>query len=101
MRNYTAKASNQKEINNDATQHAEILAIQQAAKATGAWRLDNTAIYITLEPCPIKRVAAILHTAESLNVYFGTYDPRIRSVWFEAMDMTGINTLQAKHNRRI
>lgn len=48
-----AEAHNEKEQRNDPTAHAEILAIQRAAKAMGTWRLTDTNLYVTLEPCPM------------------------------------------------
>lgn len=46
-----AKAYNQKEMKNDVTAHAEILAIQQACQYLSSWHLDNCILYSTLEPC--------------------------------------------------
>ncbi|HBH17412.1 MAG TPA: tRNA-specific adenosine deaminase [Cyanobacteria bacterium UBA9579] len=67
------RACNRKELENDPTSHAEILAIREAANIIGNWRLDNTSIYVTLEPCPMC-AAAILYSRIP-NVYFGAYDP--------------------------
>ncbi|HAA80560.1 MAG TPA: tRNA-specific adenosine deaminase, partial [Thermoanaerobacter sp.] len=41
---------NQKESTNDATAHAEIIAIKEACKTLGSWRLDDCSMYVTLEP---------------------------------------------------
>lgn len=68
-----AKACNRKEIDNDATSHAEILVIKQAANILKSWRLANTSIYITLEPCPMC-AAAILYSRIP-DIFFGAYDP--------------------------
>ena len=46
-----ARAHNQKEEKNDATKHAEIIAIQKASKKVQGWRLENCEMYVTLEPC--------------------------------------------------
>ncbi len=46
-----AQAHNEKELRQDATAHAELLALQQAAGYTGRWRLSNAVLYTTLEPC--------------------------------------------------
>ncbi len=51
--NLIATGSNQKEKNQDATAHAEILAIQNASKKMKSWRLDKCSLYVTLEPCPM------------------------------------------------
>ncbi|MDD3014142.1 MAG: nucleoside deaminase [Candidatus Gastranaerophilales bacterium] len=67
-----AKAFNQKEKENDATNHAEILVIREASKILGNWRLDNTVLYVTLEPCPMC-AGAILYSRIP-NIYFGAYD---------------------------
>jgi len=48
-----AAAHNEKEQRNDPTAHAEVLAIQRAAKVLGSWRLTDAILYVTLEPCPM------------------------------------------------
>lgn len=48
-----AAAHNGKEQRNDPTAHAEVLAIQRAAKVLGSWRLTDAILYVTLEPCPM------------------------------------------------
>ncbi len=68
------KAHNQREMLQDPTAHAEILAITQAATALGSWRLENTRLYVTLEPCPMCAGAIILARIE--EVYFGAFDPK-------------------------
>ena len=51
--NLIASAHNQKEKNQDATAHAEILAIRQASQKLCSWRLNRCSLYVTLEPCPM------------------------------------------------
>ncbi len=68
------KAHNQRELLQDPTAHAEILAITQAAAHLQSWRLENTRLYVTLEPCPMCAGAIIL--ARVAEVYFGAYDPK-------------------------
>ena len=51
--NLIASAHNQKEKNQDATAHAEILAIRQASQKLSSWRLNGCSLYVTLEPCPM------------------------------------------------
>ncbi len=46
-----ASTYNQKEMNQDVTAHAEILAIRQACYKLGSWHLDDCTLYVTLEPC--------------------------------------------------
>ncbi len=46
-----SKAYNKKEKYNDATKHAEIIAIQKAAKKLGDWRLNDCVLFVSLEPC--------------------------------------------------
>ena len=67
-----AKAHNKKEALNDITAHAEILAIKEAEKKLGNWRLEGAAMYVTLEPCPMC-ASAIINSRIS-EVYFGAND---------------------------
>ncbi|MCC6142369.1 MAG: nucleoside deaminase [Candidatus Hydrogenedentes bacterium] len=69
-----AKGYNQREILQDPTAHAEVLAITAAANALGSWRLENTKLFVTLEPCPMCAGAIIL--ARIPEVYFGATDPK-------------------------
>ena len=68
-----ATAFNQREIDNDPTAHAEILALRRAATELGRWRLSNTTLYVTLEPCPM--CASAIQQARIGRVVFGAYDP--------------------------
>ena len=67
-----SSAYNRKELENDVTSHAEILAIREASKKLGRWRLDDCDLYVTLEPCPMCAWAII--NSRIKNVYFGSYD---------------------------
>jgi len=67
-----AKAHNRKELEQDATSHAEILVIKEASQKIKNWRLDNTVLYVTLEPCPMC-AAAILYSRIP-KIFFGAYD---------------------------
>lgn len=69
-----AIAHNRREIDEDPLAHAEVLAIKQAAHVMGSWRLENTALYVTLEPCPMCAGAIILSRVP--EVYFGAMDPK-------------------------
>jgi tRNA(adenine34) deaminase len=72
--NIIGKAHNQRELLQDPTAHAEVLAITQAAAHLGSWRLENTRLYVTLEPCPMCAGAIIL--ARIPEVYYGATDPK-------------------------
>ena len=67
-----AETFNQKELTNDVTAHAEILAIREAEQKLGRWRLDDCEMYVTLEPCPMCAWAIV--SARIKAVYFGSYD---------------------------
>lgn len=66
------RAHNLKETLNDSTAHAEILAIKEASKYTGSWRLSGVELYVTLEPCPMC-ASAIIQSRIS-KVYIGTFN---------------------------
>lgn len=63
---------NMREGSKNALAHAEIMAIDQACKRLGGWRLPECAIYVTLEPCPMCCGAIINSRIDT--VYFGAYD---------------------------
>jgi len=69
-----AKAHNQTELLKDPTAHAEMIAITQAAAAVGDWRLTETILYVTKEPCPMCAGAIVL--ARIPLVVFGVADPK-------------------------
>jgi tRNA(adenine34) deaminase len=73
-----AAAHNQREQLRDPTAHAEMIAITQAAQSLGTWRLDNCALYVTLEPCPMC-AGAIVQARIPLVVY-GAADPKAGAV---------------------
>ncbi len=68
------KAHNQVERLRDATAHAEILAITQASQALGDWRLTDTTLYVTKEPCPM--CAGALALARIPRLVYGIADPQ-------------------------
>jgi len=68
------RAHNQREQLHDPTAHAEMIAITQAAQALGSWRLENCALYVTLEPCPMCAGAIVL--ARLPYVIYGAADPK-------------------------
>lgn len=67
-----SQAHNQKELLNDVTAHAEIIALRAAATKLANWRLIGCDMYVTLEPCPMC-LWAILQSRVK-NLYFGSYD---------------------------
>ncbi len=68
------QAHNQRERLKDPTAHAEMIAITQAAQAMASWRLENCAIYVTLEPC-VMCAGAIVQARLPIVVY-GATDPK-------------------------
>jgi tRNA(adenine34) deaminase len=73
-----ASAHNQREQLRDPTAHAEMLAITQAAEVLRSWRLEGTALYVTLEPCAMCAGAIVL--ARVPRVVYGASDPKAGAV---------------------
>ncbi len=73
-----AAAHNQREQLRDPTAHAEMIAITQAAESLGSWRLEETTLYVTLEPCPMCS-GAVLQARIPVVVY-GATDPKAGAV---------------------
>jgi tRNA(adenine34) deaminase len=69
-----AAAGNERELRGDPIAHAEVLALRQAAEALGGWRLPDTAIYVTLEPCPM--CAAAISLARVPRLVYAAPDPK-------------------------
>jgi tRNA(adenine34) deaminase len=67
-------AANERELRGDPTAHAEILALREASRALGNWRLLDTVLYVTLEPCAMCAGAIVL--ARVPRVVYGTVDPK-------------------------
>src|SRR3954468_16278881 len=67
-------AHNERERRQDPTAHAETLALRQAATRLGSWRLLDTVLYVTLEPCAMCAGAIVL--ARVARVVYGTADPK-------------------------
>jgi tRNA(adenine34) deaminase len=65
---------NERELREDPTAHAEMLAIREAARALGTWRLLDTVLYVTLEPCAMCAGAIVLGRIP--RVVYGTTDPK-------------------------
>jgi tRNA(adenine34) deaminase len=69
-----AAAGNERELRADPTAHAEVLALRAAAERLGGWRLPDSVLYVTLEPCAMCAGAVIL--ARVPRVVYGTPDPK-------------------------
>jgi tRNA(adenine34) deaminase len=68
------RGANAREASGDPTAHAELLALREAARALGTWRLVGTTIYATLEPCPM--CAGGLVAARVSRLVFAAPDPK-------------------------
>ncbi|MDO4911942.1 MAG: tRNA adenosine(34) deaminase TadA [Lactobacillus sp.] len=68
------KGYNRRELDNDATKHAEIIAIREANKALNSWRLEKCTLFVTLEPCAM--CAGAIINSRIKTVFFGALDPK-------------------------
>ena len=69
-----ARRHNEREVSGDPTAHAEVLALRDAAAALGTWRLSDTTLVVTLEPCPMCAGAVVAGRVG--RVVFGAADPK-------------------------
>ena len=69
-----AAGHNERELRQDPTAHAEILALREAARAVGVWRVLDSVLYVTLEPCAMCAGAIVL--ARVPRVVYGCADPK-------------------------
>jgi tRNA(adenine34) deaminase len=69
-----ASARNERELRGDPTAHAELLALREAAARVGSWRLHDTVLYVTLEPCAMCAGAIVLGRVP--RVVYGADDPK-------------------------
>lgn len=67
-------APNERELRGDPTAHAEVLALREAARAMGSWRVSDAVLYVTLEPCAMCAGAIVL--ARVPRVVYGATDPK-------------------------
>lgn len=88
-----AAAHNQRDSTRDPTAHAEILALGQAAKALGDWRLNEATLYVTKEPCPMCSGAALM--ARLKRVVYAVPDPKMGCLG----GATDLNTLPRSNHR--
>jgi tRNA(adenine34) deaminase len=68
------RGHNQRERFQDATAHAEMIAISAACRTLETWRLEDCTLYVTLEPCPMCAGAIVLSRIEKL--IFAAHDPK-------------------------
>ena len=69
-----AQAHNERELRQDPTAHAELLALREASTAVGSWRVLDATLYVTLEPCAMCAGAIVL--ARVPRVLYGASDPK-------------------------
>ena len=73
-----ARAHHERELRQDPTAHAELLALRAASRTLGSWRLENCILYVTLEPCAMCAGALVL--ARLPILVFGATDPKAGAV---------------------
>ena len=76
------RGHNERELHQDPTGHAEIVAIREAAAAVGEWRLHGCTLVVTLEPCTMCAGAVVLSRLD--RVVYGAHDPKagaVGSLW--------------------
>jgi tRNA(adenine34) deaminase len=81
-----AAAHNERELRQDPTAHAEIIALREAARAVGSWRVLDAVLYVTLEPCAMCAGAIVL--ARVSRVVYGASDPKAGACG-SVLDVTG------------
>ncbi|GIX06895.1 MAG: tRNA-specific adenosine deaminase [Candidatus Poribacteria bacterium] len=69
---------NRREADRDPTAHAEIVALRDAARRLGRWRLDGATLYVTVEPCPM--CAGAIWMARISRVVYGVPEPKTGAV---------------------
>lgn len=69
-----AQAYNRRELDQDSTKHAEIIALQRACQKKKTWRLNDCSLFVTLEPCAM--CAGAIINARLQDVYFAALDPK-------------------------
>jgi tRNA(adenine34) deaminase len=88
---------NERELHNDPTAHAEIVAIRRACEKSGQWRLEDHTIIVTLEPCSM--CAGAIAQSRISTVIFGAWDEKagaVGSVWDLLRDPRSLNKVEVK-----
>ncbi|GAA4118421.1 nucleoside deaminase [Knoellia locipacati] len=86
---------NLREVEGDPTAHAEVVALREAARHTGSWRLEGCTLVVTLEPCPMCAGAAML--ARISRIVLGAWDPKLGatgSVWDVVRDRRATHRIE-------
>ena len=73
-----SRAHNRRETDADPSAHAELIAIREASRKLGRWRLSDCTVYVTLEPCPM--CAGLMHQARIARCVYGADDPKAGAV---------------------
>ncbi len=89
-----AEAHNRRELDQDPTAHAEILALRRAARKLGSWRLEGCTLAVTLEPCPM--CAGALVNSRIARLVYGAADPKMGCV-----DTLGQLCTEPRFNHRL
>jgi len=87
---------NERELRADPTAHAEMAALREAARLLGSWRVLDTVMYVTLEPCAMCAGAIVL--ARVPRVVFGATDPKAGAAG-SVLDV--LNTPQLNHRPQV
>ncbi len=87
-----AEAHNMRETKQNPVAHAELIAITEAAQKIGSWRVLDSTLYVTLEPCPM--CAGAIINARIPRVVFGAFDPKAGA--FETLYHLGEGKLNHK-----
>jgi tRNA(adenine34) deaminase len=81
-----AAGHNERELRQDPTAHAEVIALSEASRAVGSWRVLDAVLYVTLEPCAMCAGAIVL--ARIARVVFAASDPKAGACG-SVLDVTG------------
>lgn len=87
------RGHNQKERHRDATYHAELIALREAAKVIGDWRLNECELYVNLEPCSM--CAGAMLNARIKSLYVGVRDKRMGACG-TAIDLLNVDSFNHK-----
>lgn len=90
-----ATGGNERELTQDPTAHAEVVALRRAAAAVGSWRLDGHTLVVTLEPCSMCAGAIVQSRISSL--IFGAWDKKagaVGSVWDVVRDSRTLSKVE-------